>query len=97
MFSKNPHITKYCHRIDWNLWHRILIGQARLDLHRHQRRDLLVGKPHQVQIKPKITQLTQLERQQLVVPASVQSQLVVGDDVGTLLGIGPARSHHDRQ
>jgi hypothetical protein len=74
----------------------VRIGEAVGALHRHQRRDLLICEPHQVQIKPKITQLTQLERQKFVVPACIKRQLVVGNDVGPLLGLRPARGYHHR-
>ena len=49
----------------------------------------------QPEVDAQALQLAQLERQQLLVPAGIQRQLVVGDDVGSPLRLGPAgRDHH---
>ena len=41
-------------------------------------------------------QVAQFESQQLLVPARIQRQLVVGDDVRPPLRLGPAGRDHDR-
>jgi len=42
----------------------------------------------QVQVELETLQVDQFQPQQLLVPSGIQRQLVVGDDVGALLGFG---------
>ena len=44
-----------------------------------------------------LLQVAELGREHRLVPAGVQRELVVGDDVGALLRLGPARCHHHRR
>jgi hypothetical protein len=58
---------------------------------------LEIPEPGQRQIKPAELQLTELEPQQLRIPARPgDRQLVVRQDIGSLLRLGPTRGDHDR-
>ena len=47
--------------------------------------DLVVAEAGQRQVEAEAFEIAELERQQFGIPAGVQRQLVVGDDVGALL------------
>jgi hypothetical protein len=57
VLSQQPNIAKHRDRLLWHFWHRILIGQARLDLLRYQSCDLIGCKASQVKVKAKFTNL----------------------------------------
>ena len=72
------------------------IGEARIADGRAGRRVSSSPKPVSDRSKPSACQVAELERQQLRVPAGVQRQLVVGDDVGALLRLAQPGKLDDR-
>ena len=69
---------------------------ARTGLIAQQLAELEFDKAGQREVEAQALQLTQFDPQQVLVPAGIQRQLVVRDDVRPPLGLGPASRHHDR-
>jgi hypothetical protein len=71
------------------------VGQARRS-DREQPGQLVIGEASEGEVEAEALQVTQLKSQQVVVPAGVQRQLVIGDDVGALLRLAQPGKLDDR-
>ena len=71
------------------------IGQA-LGLVRGECGQLVIGKTGEPQIEVEGLQIGQLDPEQFGIPAGVERQLVVGDDIGPLLRLALAPGDHGR-
>ena len=58
--------------------------------------DLVLAEAGQLHVEALLHEVLELQRQHFVVPAGVEGDAVVGDDVGAFFGLGPAGGHHDR-
>ena len=67
----------------------VRVGQAGI-CRASERRDLELVEAGQRQVEAKLAKVAELEPEQLAVPAGVQRQLVVGDDLGSLLRFAQA-------
>ena len=61
-----------------------------------QRGYLLVSEARERQVEAKVLEFAELQREQFRIPAGVQRQLVVGDDVGAFLRCAQSRQFDDR-
>ena len=93
MPPQQPHVARPGRRLLWRLGHLVGIGQAFGFPHLvGQQLVQAVGvKAQQVQVEVSRLQIGQLQAQHGVVPAGVQRDLVVCDDVGPPLGRRQAR------
>ncbi len=98
MLAQHPQIAAAGHRLLERLGNGILIGETLPDCRRlgQQRFHLLVGEPQHVQVELILAQLCEQPAQQLFIQAGVQSQLVVGDDQGSALGLREVIEHDHR-
>ena len=75
---------------------RIARRRLRLIERRHQMLELALVEAGEREIEALAVQRMQLRCQQLLVPAGIERELVVGDHVGAALRLGQMIEHHDR-
>jgi hypothetical protein len=90
MAPKHPDVPEPARRILRKGRDLIRIGQP-LGPYRKQGTDLDIREARQIELEAELAQFAELEREQRVVPARVQRQLVVGQHIGAPLGLAQAR------
>ena len=91
--AETPHVARLADRIIRTGRRLVGIGEALAPV-RQQRSELEVGEPDQVEVEAEVLEAGDLDAEQIVVPASVEGELVVGDHIGALLRLRPAARHH---
>ena len=94
MVAQDPQVALLAHGIIGRFRGRYLLGGLVIE----QIVQLVQVEPGQFEVEVEALQRPQLIGQQVLVPAGVQGQAVVGDDVGPLLGLGQVGEldHRDR-
>jgi hypothetical protein len=90
VFAEQPQITRAADRVLRGLGDVVLalvLAQRRAIQIPKQVVEFLVREPHKIQIEIHVVQRRQFGAQQILIPASVFGQLVVGDHQGAALGI----------
>ena len=93
--TEDPHVTQAADRVCRSLGRVVRVGQPGRAIH-GQRGDLVEREAGHAQVEIERLQIGELDPEQRLVPTGVQGELVVGDDVGALLGLAPAASPPSR-
>ena len=88
MLAQQPDIATLAFRLLWDAWDFVFVCQAFGRLWRHDGGQLVFAESCQLQIKAKALQVCQFKAKHLIVPPSIQRQLVICDHVGLFLCIG---------
>ena len=94
VLSEYPYVTKVRHGIDRRLGRIVWISHP-LRVLRHQLGEFVISETHKAKIEAVLCKLAEFNTQKLIVPSRVESELVVGQDIGAPLGFGPSARHHD--
>ena len=95
MLPQQPNVAGLGDRINRRFRDFVRVGVT-FGLFGQQLRELLIREPGQHQVEVEALQIAEFNGQQFEVPAGVQRQLVIGDDICLLLGLAPALGDHGR-
>ena len=83
--TEAPQIPRARDWHDRNLRHRVLVGIAQAPAEQVVDRSCIEAQ--QIEVHAQVTQVGYLESEQVPIPTALQGKLVVGDDIGPLLGL----------